>query len=66
MRDYNENDPKLRLKNFRSHFEVLNNLLEALISDDDLNKEDRNYCVKLLYESKIREKEINVSKYKNN
>ena len=56
LRYYNEIDTKNQLKNFIDHFEILNNLLEALIKDSDISKEDRLYCKKLLYESIIREK----------
>ena len=41
---------------------MLNELLEALIKDNDFNEETRNYCAKLLNESKIREKEVNKNK----
>ena len=56
LREYNETHKRLQLKNFRGHFEVLNNLLEALIKDPLTSIKDRNYCKKLLNESKIREK----------
>ena len=62
MKRYNGNDNKIQLKNFRSHFEVLNNLLEALIKDIDLKEEDKKYLQKLLNESKIRESEVNKNK----
>ena len=62
LKDYNERDYKRQLKNFRSHFEVLNKLLEALIKDQDINEDDKKYCEKLLDESKKREREINESK----
>ena len=65
LKDYNETHPDLRLQNFRSHFEVLNNLLEALIKDPDLIEEDRIFCRKLLNESINREIEVNKSKYGN-
>ena len=56
LKKYNETDPILQLQNFRAHFEVLNNLLNALIKDPELNKDQRTYCQKLLVEAKIREK----------
>jgi len=59
LKYYNEENSEAQLKNFRSHFGVLNDLLKALINDKDINKEDRKYCKKLLHESKIREKEVN-------
>ena len=62
MKEYNETHHDLRLQNFKAHFEVLNELLEALIKDNDFNDETRNYCAKLLNESKIREKEVNKNK----
>ena len=62
LKEYNETHHDLRLQNFKTHFEVLNELLEALIKDNDFNEETRNYCAKLLNESKIREKEVNKNK----
>ena len=56
LKQYNETDPILQLKNFRAHFEVLNNLLNALIKDPELSRRKRNYCKQLLHESIIREK----------
>ena len=61
LRNYNEIDHTIQLKNFRSHFEVLNNLLYALIKDRDIKNEDKQYCKKLLFESKIREKSVDVN-----
>ena len=58
LKVYKEGQGNLRLQNFRSHFEVLNNLLEALIKDPDLIEDDKKYCEKLVKESKIRENEI--------
>ena len=64
LQDYNETHKNLRLQNFRNHFEVLNNLLEALIKDPDLPEQNITYCKQLLEESKIREIEVkkNISK----
>ena len=62
LKEFNETDEKIRLQNFRTHFEVLNNLLGALIKDPDLSTKNRQYCEKLLIESKIREKRVNNSK----
>jgi hypothetical protein len=62
LKEFNETDEKIRLQNFRTHFEVLNILLEALIKDTDLSTKNRRYCEKLLIESKIREKRVNNSK----
>ena len=56
LRYYNGNDNQRNLKNFLSHFEVLNNLLEALIKDTKISYADKKYCEKLLNESKNREK----------
>ena len=58
LQDYNERDNRLKLCNFRAHFEVLNNLLEALIKDPEVPEVNRTYCQKLLEESKNREKEV--------
>ena len=65
LKDYNETHPDIRLQNFRTHFEVLNNLLEALIKDPDLIEDDRIFCRKLLNESINREIKVNKSKYGN-
>ena len=62
LKEYNGNNTRLHLKNFRSHFEVLNNLLEALIKDPGVNQENKTYCKYLLNESNTRELEINKSK----
>ena len=62
LRKYNGTDNRLQLKNFRTHFEVLNNFLEVLIKDSEINDDDRKYCKNLLLESKIREKEVNKEK----
>ena len=62
LKEFNETDEKIRLQNFRTHFEVLNILLEALIKDTDLSTKNRRYCEKLLIESKIREKRVNDTK----
>ena len=58
LREYNEKSNKLQIKNFLSHFEVLNNFLKALIKDPEINKNDKKYCKNLLYESLIREKQV--------
>ena len=60
LRNYNGTDSKKSLNNFRSHFEILNNLLEALIKDHELKETDRKFCLKLLNESKYREKNVNI------
>ena len=62
LKEYNETNHRLRLQNFREHFEVLNELLEALIKDNDISLQNITYCQKLLNESKIREKEVNKNK----
>ena len=62
LKELYETDEKIRLQNFRTHFEVLKNLLEALIKDPDLSIKNRQYCEKLLIESKIREKRVNDTK----
>ena len=62
MKEYNETHHDLRLQNFRANFEVLNELLEALMKDKDLSEEIRDYCSKLLNESIIRENEISKNK----
>ena len=62
MKKYNKTHHDLRLQNFIAHFEVLNELLEALMKDNELSEEIRIYCSKLLNESIIRENEINKNK----
>ena len=62
LKEYNETHHNLRLQNFRTHFEVLNNFLESLIKDSDLSEENRTYCKMLLKESIEREKKLNTSK----
>ena len=51
------------LNNFESHFEVLNDLLKALINDPWVNTENRTYCQKLLNESIEREKNLTKNKF---
>ena len=63
LRSWNTSNQIIQINNFRSHFEVLNNLLEALIKDHDLRENEREYCKILLNESKIREKEVNKNNY---
>ena len=58
LRKYNKVKSKNQLKNFRSHFEVLNNLLMALIKDPIVNENNKKYCEKLLNDSKSREKDV--------
>ena len=41
LKKYNETDKKKQLKNIISNFEVLNNLLKALIKDPILNEEEK-------------------------
>ena len=62
LREYNESDTRLQLKNFRDNFEMLNIFLSVLIKDPDITVENRDYCQKLLYESKIREKDLKKTK----
>ena len=62
LRKYNKSNNNIQLKNFRKHFEVLNNLLEVLIRDPHVNKKNKKFCKKLLNESIIREKKITMNK----
>ncbi len=62
LKDYNEVLYDLNLQNFIAHFEVLNNLLEALIKDKDIDEDNRDFCDQLLKESKKREKDIKENK----
>ena len=65
LREYNETNPKFKLNNFESHFEVLNDLLKALIKDPYVLPENKTYCEKLLNESIEREKNITKNKLQN-
>ena len=58
LRYYNEKSNKIRIKNFISHFDILNNLLKTLIDDPEIKEHDKEYCKHLLDESKIREKQL--------
>ena len=58
LKDYNETHPNLRLSYIRSGFEVLNDLLETLINDEDVPRENRTFFEQLLTESKNREKKL--------
>ena len=62
LREYDESNNRFRLYNFKAHFEVLNNLLEALIKDPDVPEPEKKYCEKLLNDSIKREKEMNINK----
>ena len=53
LRSWNTFNQKIQINNFRSHFEVLNNLLEEQIKNHDLRENEREYCKILLKESKI-------------
>lgn len=58
LKDFNETNKKAQLKDFISHFEILNELLDTLIKDNDLNEADKKFCKKLLNESNTREKKL--------
>ena len=62
LRIYDKTNKRFKLKNMREHFEVLNNLLEALIKDSAVNRNDKKYLTQLLKESKDREDEIKKEK----
>jgi ABC-type arginine transport system ATPase subunit len=62
LKRYDKTDKRLQIKNMREHFEVLNNLLEALIKDQGVTKDDKKYLKQLLYESKNRENKIKKEK----
>ena len=62
LKDYNEVLYDLNLQNFIAHFEVLNNLLEALIKDKDIDEDNRDFCEQLLTKKKKREKDIKENK----
>ena len=62
LKRYDKMDKRLQIKNMREHFEVLNNLLEALIKDQGVTKDDKKYLIQLLYESKNRENKIKKEK----
>ena len=62
LRTYDKTYKRFQLKDMREHFEVLNNLLEALIKDSAVNRNDKKYLIQLLKESKDREEEIKKEK----
>ena len=63
LREYDSGKNKIKLKNFKKDFGILNELLKGLINDSSLSKEDCEYCQKLLNESYEREKEVNKSRF---
>ena len=56
LEKYNNPNNTLQLSFIRSEFHILNNLLNLLIEDPYVKKEDKNFLKKLLNESKMREK----------
>ena len=56
LKRYNGDAGTIKLKYMIEKFEILNNLLEALIKDPEVNSEDKKYLKMLLKESKEREK----------
>ena len=62
LKDYNEIHKDIRLQNLRTHFDILNKLLEGLIKDPYLSVKRKRYCKKLLDESKMREKMFKTKK----
>ena len=65
LKKYNTTDPKLKLQNFKFHFEVLNDLLEALIADPAVTLDNKKFLEQLLKESKEREIEVKKNDTKN-
>ena len=61
LRDYEKGFKHIKLKDIKSDFYILNDLLKVLIKDPSLNPDDVYYCEKLLNESIFREKELNKS-----
>jgi len=61
LRDYEKGFKHIKLKDIKSDFYILNDLLKVLIKDPSLNPDDVYYCQKLLNESIFREKELNKS-----
>lgn len=62
LKDYNETNKKIKLKNLQSNFEILNNLLEALLGEPAVTADDKKYLEQLLKESKEKESLINQNK----
>ena len=58
LKRYNGDAGTIKLKYMIEKFEILNNLLEALIKDPEVNSEDKKYLKMLLKESKEREKKV--------
>ena len=59
LKYYDKKSSIIKIENFISHFEVLNDLLQALIKDPEVNHKDKMFCKNLLYKSIIREKNVN-------
>jgi hypothetical protein len=62
LEKYNNSTHSLQLSFLRTQFHILNNLLNLLIKDPYVNKDDKIFLNKLLIESKIREKNLNRKK----
>ena len=56
LEKYNNPNSELQLRFIRSEFHILNDLLNLLIEDPYVKKEDKNFLKQLLNESKMREK----------
>ena len=56
LREYNKNTGPIQLKNLKSKFYILNDLLEILINDPFVSKDDKILLNKILIKSKKREK----------
>ena len=59
LRDYERGFKNIKLRDIKSDFNIINDLLKVLIKDPSLSNDDVNYCEKLLNESIFREKELN-------
>ena len=59
LRDYERGFKNIKLRDIKSDFNIINDLLKVLIKDPSLTNDDVNYCEKLLNESIFREKELN-------
>ena len=62
LKEYNDKKSTFRLNFFRTKFYLLNDLLNILIEDPFVSKDNKIFLNKLLNESKALEKEINLKK----
>ena len=64
LKEYNDKKSKFKLNFFKTRFYLLNNLLNILIEDRFVSKDNKIFLNKLLNESNNLEKEIQSQKNK--